>query len=215
MKKKQLPYETYALGTGENYSAIQVLKLINMKPIQMEQVAVFHDNLTDVYDLAYIINKLSIYYNNAFIMCENNGEGAPVVNRIWWEYENENLVNSGSKIKNIGIRSTGGEKSGTKPKAALLMKKLIEDGSLKLVDIKTLEELGSFIEENGKFVGKDSYDDLVCALLWACYILEMNILDENYSFQEKEEDDAWGILSDIEDFTEDWSWLDQSSTFSD
>ena len=202
-------------GTGEHYSAIQILKLLNMKPIEMEQVGVFHDNLTDAYDFAYIINKLSVYYNNAYILCENNGEGSVVVSRLWWDHENENLVNSGSKKKNLGIRSTGGEIKGTKPKAALLMKKLIEDGSLKLVDEKTLNELGSFIEENNKFVGKDNFDDLVCALLWGCYILEMNILDEKYQLLKKNDDDAWGILSDIDDFTEDWAWLDQSSTFSD
>ena len=204
-----------AKGTGENYSAVQILKLINMKPIEMEQVGTFHDNLTDVYDFAHIINKLSIMYNNAYILCENNGEGAAVVARLWWDLENSNLVNSGSKKKSIGIRSTGGEIKGTKPKAALLMKKLIEDGSLKIVDERTLNELGSFIEENKKFIGKDNNDDLVCALLWGCYILEMNILDEKYQFLEKKEDDAWGILSDIDDFQEDWSWLDQSSTFSD
>ena len=114
------------------------------------------------------------------------------------------------------VISTGGEKTGTKPKAALLMKKLIEDGSLKIVDEKTLMELGSFIEEEGKLYGKDTPDDLVHGLLWGCYILEMDILDENYKFKEKEEDaDAWGILSDIEDMIEDWSWLSSSDAFSD
>lgn len=89
------------------------------------------------------------------------------------------------------------------------MKKLIEDGSLEVVDVKTIEELGSFVEENDKFFGKSKPDDLVDALFWATYIIEMDILDESYSFKKQEEDgDIWGILSDVEiDFEEDWSWL--------
>ena len=29
--------------------------------------------------------------------------------------------------------------------------------------------------------------------------------------QEKEVEDVWGILSDIDDITEDWSWLDDGA----
>jgi hypothetical protein len=194
-----------AKGTGENNSTIQMLKIESLNPIKMKQVCVFEDNKTNVYDFANIINRLTYYYNKAYIMVENNGEGSAVVQRLWWDYENENLVNSGSKEQNLGIRST----RTTKPKAVLLMKKLIEDGSLEIIDVPTIEELGSFIEENDKFFGKDKPDDLVCALFWGCFIIEMNILDESYSFKKEKEDvDAWGVLSNIDpNFEEDWSWL--------
>ncbi len=205
-----------AKGTGENYSAAQVLRVDSTTPVKLQQVAVFHHNLTDVYSFADIITRLAKYYNRAYLMVENNGEGSAVVARIWWEHEYEGLVNSGSKAANLGIRSTGGAKSGTKPKAALLMKKLIEDGSLNLVDRKTLKELGSFIEENGRFFGKDTPDDLVCALFWACFFLEMNILEEEWSFeQDSMDDEAWGILGDVDEMFEDWSWLDNSSGMTD
>jgi len=202
-------------GTGEHWSTIQILKIKSVVPIKLQQVGTFRDNKTDVYDYADIINRLSRYYNDAFILCENNGEGSAVVNRLWWEHENENLINSGSKTKNLGIRSTGGHKTGTKPKAVLLMKKIIEDGSIKLVDEYTVKELGSYIEENDKFFGKDLSDDLVSALYWGCYIFEMKVLDENYKFAEKQGDDVWGILSDIEDMVDDWSWLDETGSLMD
>jgi hypothetical protein len=194
-----------AKGTGENYSVIQILKIESIKPVKMTQVAVFHDNLTDVYNFADIIHRLSIFYKNAYIMVENNAEGSVIVRRIWWEYENENLVNSGLKEALLGVRAT----RATKPKAVVLMKKLIEDGCLEIKHEKTLNELGSFIEESGKFFGKDTGDDLVSGLYWACYILEMNIFDDGFEFSNKkeEEDDAWGILSDINSIVEDWSWL--------
>lgn len=198
-----------AKGTGENSSGIQILKLVSVTPVELEQIGVFEDDLTDVYEFSQIINKLSYYFNNAYIMCENNGEGAAVITQLWHTFENENLINSGAKEKSLGIRS----QKDTKPKAVLLMKKLIEDGSIKLKDRETIEQLGSFIEENNKFFGKDKPDDLVSALYWGTYLFNMNILEEDWKFKEghMDETDAWGILSDIEDDIDDWSWLTKST----
>jgi len=192
-----------AKGTGEHFSAIQVIKIVSMKPIKMVQVALYINNSVDVYKFANIIDRTSYYYNNAYIMVENNAEGAAIVGRLWWEYENTNLVNTGSKAVNLGIRAT----KTTKPKAVLLMKKLIEDGSLKIVDRETLEELTSFVDEGGKFFGKDKPDDAISALYWACYILEMNILDESFEFEDIAVEDGWGVLIDVGTVHDDWSWL--------
>ena len=202
-----------AKGTGEHFSTIQILRINSVLPIDMIQVAVFEDNLTDVYEFSQIIHRLSIYYNNAHILCENNGEGSAVIGQLWWHWENEHLVNSGAKTASLGIRSN----RNTKPKAVLLMKKLIEDGSIELQDKETIEQLGSYIEDENKFYGKDKNDDCVDALFWACYLFEMNILDEEWQFKGGDvnaEDDAWGILSDIEDDIDDWSWLTNSTVFS-
>jgi hypothetical protein len=197
-----------AKGTGEHYSTIQVIKLLNMKPVEMEQVASYVHNLIDVYSFADLVDRVSRYYNHSYIMCENNSEGAAVVNKLWWDLENEGLVNTGSKTIDLGIRA----KRNTKPQAVLLMKKLIEDGSLKLVDKETLDQLTTFIESNNKFFGKDMPDDLISALYWGCYILEMNIWDETYEFSKSKQsdDDIWGILSDVEESIEDWAWLTES-----
>ena len=201
-----------AKGTGENYSVIQVLRLDSISPLSMAQVAVFRHNLTDVYEFTDILHRLAIFYNHAYVMCENNGEGSSVVNRLWWDHEYDGLVNSGGKAKSLGIRATGGVKGGTKSRACLLLKKLIEDGSMKLVDIRTLMELGSFISEDGRFFGQSMNDDLVMALAWAVYLFEMNVLNETFTFSEKEEaEGAWGILTDVNmEEAEDWSWLDES-----
>ena len=199
-----------AKGTGEHYSAVQVLKIESLKPIKMTQVAVLIDNTIDVYTFADAVNRMSYYYNNAYIMVENNAEGAAVVSRLWWEHENENLVNTGSKAVNLGVRAT----RATKPKAVLLMKKLIEDRSLKIVDKETLEELTTFVEEGNKFFGKDKPDDAVSALYWACYILEMNILDESFEFEKEKEEDGWGVLTDLNPQEQEWGWL-YEKTFKD
>lgn len=199
-----------AKGTGENDSVIQVLKFVSMKPIIFEQVAVYQDDFTDVYSFADIINRVSIYYNGAFIMVENNAEGAAVVNKLWWDIETENLINTGNKAANLGIRAT----KNTKPKAVLLMKKLIEDECLIINDKETVEQLSSFIEQNGKFFGKDLKDDLVSALYWAVYVTQMDIFDETLelksSFTSDNEEEIWGVMADLEDPNIDnsFKWLD-------
>ncbi len=199
-----------AKGTGEHDSCIQIFKINSRIPIDMEQVAVFQDNMTDVYNFSQIIHKLSIYYNGAYIMCENNGEGSAVITQLWWTYENEGLVNTGAKAVNLGIRSN----RNNKPRAVLLMKKLIEDGSVKIKDKETIEQLSSYIEDEAKFYGKDKPDDLVDSMFWAFYLFEMNVMSEDWQFKKDEkENDAWGILSDIEDDIDDWSWLNDSNVF--
>ena len=197
-----------AKGTGEHYSTIQVLRIDATKPIKMKQVAVFECNFTDTYTFAEIINRTCYYYNNAYIMCENNGEGAPVVQKLWWDYENPNLINEGNKAAKLGIRATGA----TKPRAVLLMKKLIEDDCLELCDNGTVTQLADFIDKgNNRFGGGNMDDDLISALYWAVYFLEMDILDSKFEFKADQytEEDAWGMLDDYSDAEEDWSWLTQ------
>lgn len=202
-----------AKGTGEHDSVVQVLKFISMKPIMFEQVAVFQSSTTDVYLFSDVIYKISIYYNNAYIMVENNAEGAAVVNKLWWELETENLVNTGSKTVNLGIRAT----KNTKPKAVLLMKKLIEEECLIINDKETVEQLSSFIEQNGKYFGKDLGDDLVSALYWAVYVTQMDLFDEEVGLRstvnKENEEEIWGVLSDTTNTEDDsFKWLNDILT---
>ncbi len=113
-------------------------------------------------------------------------------------------------MSEIGIRAT----KSTKPTAVINMKKVIEDGALKLYDEQTIQQLGSFIEKKRNiFEGKDLPDDLVSALYWACYIFETQIHEEakenlTRSRKEEEDEDVWGILTDIPDEVEEFSWMD-------
>lgn len=193
-----------AKGTGEHYSTCQILKITSTNPFKAEQVAVFQDNYTDVYQFSTIVYRLAIYYNNAHILVENN-IGDTVISQLWWEYEYGNLVCEGSKSTQLGIRAT----TKTKPKAVLGMKKMLESGDLRIYDENTVNELTSFIDKgNNTFAGKDLTDDLVSALYWACYITEFDILEEGeFKINNEVDDEAWGILSDIDDYEEDFSWM--------
>jgi len=192
-----------AKGTGQNFSAAQVLKVKSLKPVRLEQVATYNCNTVDIYKFSEILVKIGYYYNSAFLLIENNAEGAGVVNRVWWDLEYMNMYNSGGKTKDLGIRAT----KTTKPRAILLMKKLIEDYSLLIVDKTTAEQLSDFAEQNGKFGCINLNDDLVSALYWSCHILTTEWLPETFEFDGNAvDDDAWGILTDVEP-EEDWSWL--------
>lgn len=190
-------------GVGKDDSVVQILKVDNLDPIHVSQVAVFKDNKTDTYEFSELVNRLSYYYNNARIFIENNAEGAPVVSHLWWTYENMNLYSHGS---DPGIRAS----KSTKTKAVLLMKRLLESYQLDLRDSETVKQLGSFIENKGKFYGKDLPDDLVSGLYWACYAFEAkDVFDTtpNVINKKDEDDDVWGILSDATEPEEDWKWL--------
>jgi hypothetical protein len=166
-----------------------------MKPFKTEQVAVFQDAKTDTHNFAYILNSLSIQYNNGFIMCENNGEGSAVIQTLWWEIECENLVCEGTKASKLGVRAT----TKTKPIVVLLMKKLIEDDSVKIVDHNTIKQLTAFIDKgNNRFCGDGFPDDLVSALYWALYFMKFDLLDESMEHKATKEieDEIWGFLSD-------------------
>lgn len=196
-----------AKGTREHYSTIQVLRIDSVDPVKLEQVAVYECNIVDPYHFSAIVNRVAIYYNNAYIMVENNGIGWTVVTELHWNYENEGLVNTGSKETSLGVRA----QPKTKQRAVILMKKLIEGNMLSLVDGETIKQLTDFTEKaNGAFRCDNLNDDLVSGLYWACYIFKMDILDQDMTFAKDEEEDydAWGILGDVPDHTEeDWSWV--------
>ncbi len=200
-------------GTGLDYSTIQVLKIESLQPLKLKQVAVYENNMIDPYGFAEIVNKTSLYYNKAYIMVENNGEGSVIVNQLWWEYENESLVNEGSKIAKLGVRAT----TRTKPKAVMLMKKLVEDEAIEIIDKNTLTQFTDFQDlGNNRFACKNMHDDLVSSLYWAIYFFELNILSEDFKMhkglfdtvgEEDEELDGWGLLGDVENEEESWDWL--------
>ncbi len=189
-----------AKGTGQNACCSQVLKIDCLDPLEYTQVASFLDANTNVYLQADFLYKLGVYYNFAYIICENNGEGSPVVNRLWWDLEYENLINdkNSRNLQEPGVRAT----MKNKPKIVLLMKKLIEDEKLHLSDKNTIEQLATFIEKGGRLCGKDNMpDDAVSALYWACWFAKLNIIEDVIKLQPEihpdiEKDDVWSIYMD-------------------
>lgn len=194
-----------AKGTGKNASCIQVLKIDSLKPIKLKQVAVFKDNKTDPYRFSQILNRLGLWYNTGLVMVENNGEGSAVIQHIWYTFEYQNLYSTSNKSSGLGIRSH----KTSKTKAVLLMKKLIEEKMLDIIDYETVKQLSVFIEtDKGEFKGQDNEDDdLVAALWWAAYSIDLDIWDEDINvIEDSMQEEAWGILNDV-DIDNDWEFF--------
>jgi hypothetical protein len=216
------PGHTYVMGVDiskgmeQDDSVIQIFD-ITKYPEKVNQVFTFSSNEISIWDFPTLVHKYAIWYNDAYIMAENNAEGYSVLKDLWFDLEYENLVNVGQMDKTIqkkkkfdlGIRCT----QATKPTANTWLKKMVEDGTLDLVDGFTINQLCDYIEDRGKFYGESGLDDHVSSLVWACYFFKTKFFDEsdikkrlqNPDHQSLPEDDwdAWGIqtddyLSDIE-----------------
>lgn len=155
-----------AKGNGSDYSTIQVLKIESEHSIV--QVAVYRNNFIGPDEFAQLSIGISDYYNKAFMMVESNDIGELVVNKIWYDYECDRILNCDKN--GLGIRAT------RKSKLAgnLLLKRYMENGWLEIVDDKTLYELSRYEEVSPNVfhaAGQNEHDDTVTSLIWALYYM--------------------------------------------
>lgn len=102
-------------------------------------------------------------YNSALIIIENNeGAGQSVADMLWQDYEYENLYFD----KKAGKRYPGFRTTPRSRKLILdTMKMFAENRNLEIRDIKTINELYTFILINGKYQADEGcHDDRVMAL---------------------------------------------------
>jgi hypothetical protein len=160
-----------AEGTGLDYSVIQVLK-INTE-FDIDQVAVYRNNTIDPHKFQEVCIGISQYYNEGYMMIENNNVGSIVAEGIWYDYEYEKILNCDAK--GIGIRSTRKSKLA----ANMLVKKYIQNGWLSISDKNTVYELSLYVEVSPNVfkAGKHEHDDCVTSLIWGIYFLSTIYFD--------------------------------------
>lgn len=158
-----------SMGGGGDYSAIQVLRIKSKKDI--EQVAVYECNTIHPKSYARVVVDIAKWYNNAYLIVENNDVGSHVCETIWNELEYDRLLNTDGGM-NLGTRST--KKS--KLAACMLLKRYLENGLVGINDIKTSNQLSQYEEVSPNVFNapKSCHDDLVTALLWALYLFCLN-----------------------------------------
>ena len=154
-----------AKGTGKDYSVIQVLR-INSEH-DMSQVAVYRNNTIEANDFAQIVISVSKFYNQGYMMVENNDVGGEVANAIWNEFEYDKIVLYDKK--GVGVRAT----KKTKLAGNLLLKRYIENGWLDVIDKDTILELSKYeeIAPNIFRCPRGVHDDLTAALLWGIFFV--------------------------------------------
>ena len=201
-----------AKGVGGDYSTIQVLKIIDEHDIK--QVAIYRNNIIEPHEFAQICMSISNYYNECYMMVENNDVGGQVADAMWYEYEFERILNCDKK--GIGIRST--RKS--KLEGNMLLKRYMENDFLSIVDKQTVYEFTCYEEISPDVFqsGRSEHDDCVTAMLWALYFISTpfyedkdgNIreIDGKYIISEEEDDILPTFLGDLDDYIDEmgFSW---------
>lgn len=127
-----------------------------------------------------VLYEIGTYYNNAFIIIENNeGAGQSVVDKLYDNYEYENLYRDPNK-EYYGFRTT----STTRNQILSNLKIFLENNKIYLNDKDTIDQLFVFINRGGKYQADKGYhDDLVMALaiLFAPF-LHKNMYSDYQSF---------------------------------
>lgn len=161
-------------GKQLDYSTVQVIDITTM-PYQ--QVMTYSSNTIVPSDFADIINRIGRTYNEAFLLIELNDMGQSVAEMMFNDYEYENMLSSENKGRlgkriltafgvtpnaDRGVRTT----MPVKRLGCSLIKLLIEQNELEIVDLPTISEFSTFSKKNNSYEAeKGKHDDLVMPLV--------------------------------------------------
>lgn len=184
--EKPLPGAKYWLqvdpseGKGGDFFTIQVIKLDD----KFTQVATWKANDYNSEVFANTLYNLAIQYNNAFVCIETNGLGASVSDKMWDNYEYENLVFTKKNAKfgkydlYVGAFILGSNKgiittNNVKLRGSSRLERLLSSGKLVLQDRDTIEELNHFVRNGSSYAAEEGYhDDLVMPLVLFSWVSE-------------------------------------------
>ena len=147
-------------GRGQDYSTFTVID-ISTRPFK--QVAVYRNNLISPILFPNIIYKYASVYNNAYVVIENNDQGAVVCNGLYYDIEYENVhVSSAIKSSQIGVEIN----RRTKRIGCSGIKDLLEEKKLEIVDEETIMEISTFILKGQSYEASEgNHDDLMMNLV--------------------------------------------------
>lgn len=160
-----------ARGNGLDASAFVVID-ITQKPYKM--VAKYKNAFISPLLFPNVIQQAGKYYNDAYLLIENNDSGGQVADILYHDLEYENMffteldrgdarVSELSKVRTMGIRTT----KRTKTVGCNSIKALIENYELIVNDFEVIEEFSCFIlKRNGTYAAEDGkHDDMVMCLV--------------------------------------------------
>lgn len=174
-----VPGETYYIGAdiamgGGGKSDFSVAQVLDSKK---RQVATWRSNFYNPDYLATVLEKLGRFYNEAFIIPENNAHGILTCTRLGkdFAYPNIYMVTEVDKLTDresvqIGFRTT----VKTKPLIIDQLRAAVRDGEIELNDKITIREMMSYIvTESGAMEAEPGcHDDCVMALAMTNHVHE-------------------------------------------
>lgn len=193
-------------GVGNDFTTIQILRIIPGDIPHYVQVAVWKANNYNAEAAASIIYKLANEYNQAFICVETNGLGASISDKLWDTYEYENLVFTHKNNKFgryeilLGSYVTGAHRgihttNSVKLRGASKLENNLSKGILQLCNKDTIDELNHFVKVGSTYKAEQGYhDDLVMPLVLFSWLTEnpslTDILNEGISTTVEEDDEV-------------------------
>ena len=159
-------------GKGLDYSAFHVIDVTKMP---YRQACVFRDNHTTPVEYAEILYRVGKHYNEASCLIEVNDIGEQVSDLLYYDYEYENIlstISSGRAGKKISTGFSKGADRGirtTKTVKAVgcsVLKMLIEQDQLIVLDFETINELSTFSKRGSSYEAEPGcHDDLAMGLV--------------------------------------------------
>jgi len=146
-------------GVGSDNCAASVIKIERGK---YRQIATFYDNYISTIEFAELINKLSLYYNNAYLLIENNGIGISTVEHLWYVLDTSTLITIDKN--GLGVKMT----KPFRAKGIIKLKEYLKYDTLEINDFRALQEISKFTQnlKTKKFEAEaGSNDDFVMGLV--------------------------------------------------
>ncbi|PCJ96766.1 MAG: terminase [Hyphomicrobiales bacterium] len=215
-------------GKGLDYSAFQI---IDISTVPYKEVCTYRNNMITPSDFADICYRMGTYYNEAQILVEINDLGQQVADIIW-EYEG-NIICTETKGRNGKQVSYGGKAdrgirttTGVKAVGCAMIKLLIEQNKIEIIDKITIDELKTFSAKGKSYEAESGkHDDTTMCLVLFAWLANSGFIDqindENIlqHLKEQTEEDMdssllpFGIIIDghdeeqhLEEITLDYNW---------
>jgi len=137
-------------GKMLDYSVAQV---IDITQAPYKQVMIYRSNAITPGDFAEVINRIGRMYNEAPVLVEINDLGEQTSDTLFYEYEYPNVLftEGGNNRKKITYSYTAGKTDRgirttlpNKQTGCSMLKLLVEQGQLEVVDFATIQELSTF-----------------------------------------------------------------------
>lgn len=184
--KEYDPANTYVLaadvarGDGKDYSAFHIIDVTNI-----EQVAEYKGKV-DLEQFASLMSQAGNEYGECMLVVENNNIGYAALQKlIDQEYPNLYFSTKGSNeylepyLADSVSNSVPGFTTSAKNRPLIIAKleEYIRNKMVKINSMRTLNELKTFIWNNGKPEAMRSYnDDLIMSLAIACWVRETTLI---------------------------------------
>jgi len=161
-------------GLGLDYAAFLVFDT-SQEPFKI--VAKYRNNVISPMLFPNVIVNTAKYYNDAYLVIENNDVGAQVCDLVFYELEYDNMfhgeeangkyyLSQQGRTKQLGIKTT----KRVKRQGCNALKELVENIRLIVQDFNIIEELSTFVlKRDGTYAAEEgNHDDLaMCLVLFA------------------------------------------------